>query len=84
MKTTPLKQYYSVKTRSFRNGSLLVRISLVTYEYVPKYTCTFVMNTCKIRIRIHVQKLYSCKKSFSKFKEESKSLGLFWDLACLL
>ena len=46
----------SVNIRLFRNGSVLVRISLVPYKYVPIYMC-IVKDTFYIRIRICAQQL---------------------------
>ena len=40
----------------FRSGSILVRISLVPYKYVPIYMC-IVKDTYFLRIRIYAQQL---------------------------
>ena len=45
-----------MNTRLFQSDSVLVRISLVPYKYVPTYMC-FVRSTYYIRIRIHAQQL---------------------------
>ena len=45
-----------MKTFLFRNGSVLVRISLVPYKYVPMYMCIG-RDTFYIRIRIYAQQL---------------------------
>ena len=46
----------SVNIRLFRNSSILVRISLAPYKYVPIYMC-IVKDTYYIRIRICAQQL---------------------------
>ena len=46
----------SVKIRLFRNGSVLVRFSLVPYKYVPIYMC-IVKDTYYIRNRICAQQI---------------------------
>ena len=46
----------ALNNRLFRNGSVLVRISLVPYKYVPIYMC-IVKDTFYIRIRICAQQL---------------------------
>ena len=45
-----------MNTCLLRNGSALVRISLVPYNYVPRYMC-IVRDTYYIRIRIYAQQL---------------------------
>ena len=45
-----------MNTRLFRNGSVLVRITLVPYKYVPIYMC-IVEDKYYIRIRIYGQQL---------------------------
>ena len=45
-----------MNTRLFRSGSVLVRISLIPYKYVPLYMC-IVKDTYYIRIRIPAQHL---------------------------
>ena len=50
----------SVNIRLFRNGSVLVRNSLVPYKYVPIYMC-IVKDTYYIRIRICAQQLKHMK-----------------------
>ena len=50
----------SVNIRLFRNGSVLVRISLVPYKYVPRYMC-IVKDTYYVRIRICAQQLKHMK-----------------------
>ena len=45
-----------MNTRLHRNGSVLVRISLVPYKYAPRYMC-IVRDTYYIRIRIYAQQL---------------------------
>ena len=50
----------SVNIRLFRNGSVLVRISLVPYKYVPIYMC-IVKDTYYIRTRICAQQLKNMK-----------------------
>ena len=45
-----------MKTRLFRNGSVLVRISLVPYKKVPLYMCID-MDTYYIPIRIYARQL---------------------------
>ena len=45
-----------MNTRLFRNGSVLIRISLVPYKYVPIYMCIG-KDTYYIRIRVYAQQL---------------------------
>ena len=45
-----------MNTRLFRSGSLLVRITLVPYKYVPIYMC-IVKDTYYVRIHIYAQQL---------------------------
>ena len=45
-----------MNTRLFRSGSVLVRINLVPYKYVPIYMC-IVEDTYYIRMRIYAQHL---------------------------
>ena len=45
-----------MNTCLLRNGSVLVRISLVPYKYVPIYMC-IIRDTYYIRIRIYAQQL---------------------------
>ena len=45
-----------MNTCLFRNGSVLVRISLVPYKYVPIYMCIG-RDTFNIPIRIYAQQL---------------------------
>ena len=40
----------------FRNGTVLVQVSLVPYKYVPSYMC-IVRDTFYIRIRVYAQQL---------------------------
>ena len=45
-----------MNTRFFRSGSVLVRIGLVPYKYVPIYMC-IVKDTYYILIHIYAQQL---------------------------
>ena len=45
-----------MNTCVFRSGSVLVRISLIPYKYVPIYMCIG-RDTYYIRIRIYAQQL---------------------------
>ena len=54
----------SVKIRLFRNGSILDRISLVPFKYVPIYMC-IVKDTFSIRIR-------KCAQQFKYMKIRRK------------
>ena len=45
-----------MNVRFFPSGSVLIRISLGPYNYVPKYM-SIVRDTYYIRIRIHAQQL---------------------------
>ena len=77
----------------FRNGSVLVRISLVPYKYVPIYMC-IVKDTYFIRIRIYAQQLKymkirrKMKKKFVvfylQFINSLKGLGMFFSSAALI
>ena len=65
-----------MNTRLFRSVSVLVRISLVPYKYVPKFMCV-VKDTYYIRIRIYAQQLRYIIELYWKF---SQCLSFFWAL----
>ena len=73
-----------MKTRLFRSGSVLVRISLVPYKYVPQYMC-IVRGTYFLRTHIYAQQLKStCYENSCSLIKSLYCLSLSWTLGCLL